>query len=375
MRVHGLVGRPELNGRCGVAMRYDEAKGRYEVEVEGEAATVLLRATSLEPPPAAPTPPPPPPPCSAGCDESSGAGRGPAGGAAGVSAPPPSAAAEEHKAEGDEAFREGRAAHAWGAYAAAVGATSAAQGEAASSPRWLATVYGNRSAASLALGCASQALADARRSVRCDARWAKAHARLAAAESAGGDKEGAARAYRQALALDPQNVRWREALRGLASSTSHADSLERGGGPPLERAEAEARQAAVPAGFESAEAARTQGNAAYQAGRHAEAAGLYTAALGLLQERAGRERAVLLSNRCAALVALGVLGGEAVADARGAVLADPSFVKGHLRLGTALLDRGDWADAIDALKEGLTLDPTHAQLRGQLERALRLSQS
>ena len=96
---------------------------------------------------------------------------------------------------------------------------------------------------------------------------------------------------------------------------------------------------------------------------------------GLLQERAGRERAVLLSNRCAALVALGVLGGEAVADARGAVLAAPSFVKGHLRLGTALLDRGDWADAIDALKEGLTLDPMHAQLRGQLERAVRLSQS
>jgi len=68
---------------------------------------------------------------------------------------------------------------------------------------------------------------------------------------------------------------------------------------------------------------------------------------------------VLLSNRCAALVGLGVVGGEvrvrvrvrvrvsnpnpnpnpspnpnqALADARGAVLADPSFLKGYLRLG------------------------------------------
>jgi tetratricopeptide (TPR) repeat protein len=88
---------------------------------------------------------------------------------------------------------------------------------------------------------------------------------------------------------------------------------------------------------------------------------------------AGRERAVLLSNRCAALVGLGVVGGEALADARGAVLADPSFLKGYLRLGNVLLDRGDWADAVDALKEGLAVDPTHAQLQAALERAVRSS--
>ena len=70
---------------------------------------------------------------------------------------------------------------------------------------------------------------------------------------------------------------------------------------------------------------------------------------------------------------LGIVGGEALADARGAVLADPSFLKGYLRLGSVLLDRGDWADAVDALKEGLAVDSTHAQLQAALERAVRSS--
>ena len=382
--LHGLVSRPELNGKSGVAARYDEAKGRYEVQLDGEAATVLLRASSLQPLSAA-APPPPPPPCPPAGNESRSADHASGCASAGTGSPthipvPPSVSAQTYKEEGDKAFREGSvcgAARAWGAYAAAVGAASVADGpvpSTVSSLRWLATVYGNRSAASLALGCALQAVADAGRSVRCDGRWAKGHARLAAAEAARGDKEGAAHAYRQALALEPQNARWRESLRWLASSASHVDSLEhgpehRGGGP-------ETPETAAPAArFESAEAAKAQGNAAYQAGRYTEAAGLYTAALGLLEELSGRERAVLLSNRCAALVALGVVGGEALTDARGSVRADPTFVKGHLRLGTALLDRGDWEAAIDAIKDGLALDPRHAQLQAQLERAVGLSPS
>ena len=42
MRIDGLKARPELNGRCGVARRFDAAKGRYEVAVEGEAGVVVL---------------------------------------------------------------------------------------------------------------------------------------------------------------------------------------------------------------------------------------------------------------------------------------------------------------------------------------------
>ena len=46
--IAGLKGRPELNGQCGVAGRFDAAKGRYEVSVEGEAEAVLLKPANLQ---------------------------------------------------------------------------------------------------------------------------------------------------------------------------------------------------------------------------------------------------------------------------------------------------------------------------------------
>ena len=48
VRIAGLKGRPELNGRCGVAAHFDAAKGRYEVAVEGEAEAVLLKPANLQ---------------------------------------------------------------------------------------------------------------------------------------------------------------------------------------------------------------------------------------------------------------------------------------------------------------------------------------
>ena len=48
VRIFGLKGRAELNGRCGVARRFDAAKGRYEVAVEGEAEAVLLKPANLQ---------------------------------------------------------------------------------------------------------------------------------------------------------------------------------------------------------------------------------------------------------------------------------------------------------------------------------------
>ena len=57
VRISGLKGRPELNEQCGVAGRFDAAKGRYEVAVEGEVEAVLLKSANLqetfEPPPSA----------------------------------------------------------------------------------------------------------------------------------------------------------------------------------------------------------------------------------------------------------------------------------------------------------------------------------
>ena len=48
VRIGGLKARPELNGQCGVAGRFDAAKGRYEVAVEGEAGAVLLKPANLQ---------------------------------------------------------------------------------------------------------------------------------------------------------------------------------------------------------------------------------------------------------------------------------------------------------------------------------------
>ena len=48
VRIFDLKGRPELNGRCGAAGRFDAAKGRYEVAVEGEAEAVLLKPANLQ---------------------------------------------------------------------------------------------------------------------------------------------------------------------------------------------------------------------------------------------------------------------------------------------------------------------------------------
>ena len=48
VRIAGLKGRPELNGRCGVAAYFDAAKGRYEVALEGEVEAVLLKPANLQ---------------------------------------------------------------------------------------------------------------------------------------------------------------------------------------------------------------------------------------------------------------------------------------------------------------------------------------
>ena len=48
VRILDLKGRPDLNGRCGVARNFDSAKGRYEVAVKGETEAVLLKPANLQ---------------------------------------------------------------------------------------------------------------------------------------------------------------------------------------------------------------------------------------------------------------------------------------------------------------------------------------
>lgn len=47
VRIEGLQSKPELNGRRGRAERFDDAKQRYEVRLEGEGQVVLVRPTNL----------------------------------------------------------------------------------------------------------------------------------------------------------------------------------------------------------------------------------------------------------------------------------------------------------------------------------------
>ena len=51
VRITGLIARPELNGRAGIARRFDTEKQRWEVWVENEAGSVslLVRPDRLAP--------------------------------------------------------------------------------------------------------------------------------------------------------------------------------------------------------------------------------------------------------------------------------------------------------------------------------------
>ena len=59
VKVSGLKGRPELNGKCGTVVDFDAAKGRYVVELDGES--VSLKGANLAPTNEGAPPPPPPP--------------------------------------------------------------------------------------------------------------------------------------------------------------------------------------------------------------------------------------------------------------------------------------------------------------------------
>mmetsp|Transcript_3303 Transcript_3303/g.7456 ORF Transcript_3303/g.7456 Transcript_3303/m.7456 type:complete len:176 (-) Transcript_3303:406-933(-) len=48
VKVHGLMGRADLNGKCGLVAFWDEGKRRYGVQIDGVIAPILLRAANLE---------------------------------------------------------------------------------------------------------------------------------------------------------------------------------------------------------------------------------------------------------------------------------------------------------------------------------------
>ena len=115
-----------------------------------------------------------------------------------------------------------------------------------------------------------------------------------------------------------------------------------------------------------AEALKLAGNAAFAAGRHAEAINRYSSALVL--EPASH---VLHSNRSAAYLARGQAGDAllALSDANAALRLKPDFAKAYHRKGSALLAIGECEDAIDVIQAGIRVEPGSAPLREALQTA------
>lgn len=118
------------------------------------------------------------------------------------------------------------------------------------------TVYSNRSGVHLDLGDAAAAEADAREAVAHAPQWAKGHFRLGAALEAQGRHDEAARAYGDALALDPGNAdlaKCRDRAAGRAGGDGEPGGGRGGGGDgrptfadALRAARAEVDPAGVP---------------------------------------------------------------------------------------------------------------------------------
>ena len=108
-----------------------------------------------------------------------------------------------------------------------------------------------------------------------------------------------------------------------------------------------------------ADAHREAGNAAMRASDYAGAEAAYTAALAATSARSGLPLAQLRHNRALARLRQANHAG-ALADANGALSAEPGLVKAHSTKGTALLALGRPAEAADAYAAGLALEPGHA---------------
>ncbi|KAL0052246.1 hypothetical protein WJX82_010627 [Trebouxia sp. C0006] len=110
---------------------------------------------------------------------------------------------------------------------------------------------------------------------------------------------------------------------------------------------------------------KTQANAAYSAGKHADAARLYTQALDL-----DPENHILLSNRSAAYIGLQEFS-KALADAVACVEISPEFVKGYSRKGCAYLQLNQPGFAEAAYRQGLSQVPHNIPLKQSLASILK----
>jgi tetratricopeptide (TPR) repeat protein len=111
---------------------------------------------------------------------------------------------------------------------------------------------------------------------------------------------------------------------------------------------------------------KERGNAAFAAGKHEDAAELFSQCIAM-----DPENEVYWSNRAASYLNLKRYS-DAERDARKVVALKPSWVKGWARLGAALLAQEDGGEAREALQKAVELEPNDVTLQPQLSKAMAL---
>lgn len=111
----------------------------------------------------------------------------------------------------------------------------------------------------------------------------------------------------------------------------------------------------------SAEAFKAKGNDYYTSKDYVTAIDWYSKAIA-----AAPEVAAYYGNRSAAFIALSKWQ-NGLDDSLESVRLDSKFTKGHWRVGKCRLQRGEYAEAENALKQALALEPNNAQVKGEME--------
>ncbi|WOG88436.1 hypothetical protein DCAR_0207671 [Daucus carota subsp. sativus] len=109
-----------------------------------------------------------------------------------------------------------------------------------------------------------------------------------------------------------------------------------------------------------ADEAKAKGNAAFSAGKFADAIAHFSDAINL-----SPTNHVLYSNRSAAHASLGNYS-EALVDAKKTVELEPYWAKGYSRLGAAHLGLRNYKEAVESYKKGLDFDPNNQALKSGL---------
>jgi tetratricopeptide (TPR) repeat protein len=111
---------------------------------------------------------------------------------------------------------------------------------------------------------------------------------------------------------------------------------------------------------------KERGNAAFAAGKHEEAAELFSQCIAM-----DPSNEIYWSNRAASYINLKRYS-DAERDGRKVVALKPTWVKGWARLGAALLLQEDGGEAREALQKAVALEPNDTTLQTQLSKAMAL---